>query len=80
MAAENGDDDMVAAARKVFKTKCFTTEQVKNLAVLFLKDEGRYKFFDAAYPFVSDSYNFPELEHQLSDEYFITRFKAMVRH
>lgn len=79
MAAEDNDDDMVAVARKIFKTKCFTTEQIKNLGVLFLKDEGRYKFFDAAYPFVSDTDNFAGLEAQLTEEYYINRFKAMVR-
>ncbi len=80
MAAENSDDDMVYVAKKVFKTKCFSAEQVKNLSVLFLKDEGKYKFFDAAYPFVSDSYNFAGLEAQLSDTYFINRFRVMLRH
>jgi Domain of unknown function (DUF4476) len=80
MAAQTGDDNMVDAARKLFKTKCFTTAQIKNLCVLFLNDEGRYKFFDAAYLFVSDSYNFGSLETLLTDSYFITRFKAMIRH
>lgn len=80
MAAENNDDDMVAIAKKAFKAKCYTTEQVKNLSVLFLKDEGKYKFFDAAYPFVTDTYNFASLETQLTDSYFITRFKVMLRH
>lgn len=79
MVAEDNDDDMVNAARKVFKTKCFTVEQIKNLSVLFLKDDGRYKFFDAAYPFVSDSYNFINLQKLLTEEYYINRFKAMVR-
>jgi Domain of unknown function (DUF4476) len=80
MAAEDNDDDMVAVAKKTFKTKCFNVEQVKNLAVLFLKDEGRYNFFDAAYPFVSDSENFATLRMQLTDEYYISRFNAMIRH
>jgi hypothetical protein len=80
MAAEITEDDMIDVAKKVFKTKCFTTIQVKNLCVLFLNDEGKYKFFDAAYPFVSDSYNFGSLQALLTDNYFITRFKAMVRH
>jgi Domain of unknown function (DUF4476) len=80
MAAEDNDDDMVTVAKKTFKTKCFTVEQVKNLAVLFLKDEGRYKFFDAAYPFVSDSENFGTLRSQLTDEYYISRFNAMIKH
>ncbi|GAB2818303.1 DUF4476 domain-containing protein [Ferruginibacter profundus] len=80
MAAEESEDKMVDLAKKLFRSKCFTTEQIKNLSVLFLKDEGKYKFFDAAYPFVSDSYNFGTLEAQLTDNYFITRFKAMIRH
>jgi hypothetical protein len=80
MAAETTDDDMVDAARKTFKIKCFTTSQIKNLCVLFLNDEGRYKFFDAAYPFVSDVYNFNTLEMLLTDNYFINRFKVMIRH
>jgi hypothetical protein len=80
MAAAGNDDDMLSMSKKVFKSKCFTTEQVKNLAVLFLKDEGKYKFFDVAYPFVSDSYNFSTLESQLTDDYYISRFKAMIHH
>ncbi len=80
MAAEDNDDGMISIAKKTFKSKCFTTEQVKNLSVLFLKDEGKYKIFDAAYPFVSDSYNFSSLETQLTDIYFINRFKVMIRH
>ncbi len=80
MAAEDNDAGMVDAAKKFFKSRCFTTEQVKNLSVLFLKNEGKYKFFDTAYPYVSDAYNFATLETQLSDSYFINRFKAMLRH
>ena len=71
-------DDMVTVARKVFKTRCFTVEQIKNLGVLFLKDDGKYKLFDAAYPFVSDSGNFSTLQSLLTDEYYINRFNAMI--
>lgn len=80
MAAENSDDEMLAAAKKVLKTKCFTTDQIKNLSVLFLTDEGKYKFFDLSYPFVSDSYNFSSLQVQLKEAYYIERFKVMIRH
>ena len=79
MAAEESDDDMVTAARKVFKTKCFTSEQVKNLCVLFLKDDGKYKFLDAAYPFVYDTDNFKQLGSLLTEEYYLNRFKAMIK-
>jgi len=78
MVAEKNDEDMIKIAKKVFKTKCFTTEQIKNLSALFLKDEGRYIFFDAAYPFAVDSDLYYTLEKELSDNYYITRFRAMI--
>jgi hypothetical protein len=80
MAAKAKDDDMIDVAKKQLKSTCFSTEQIKNLSVLFLDDEGRYKFFDAAYPFVYDSKKFSTLQEQLSDTYYINRFKAMIKH
>jgi len=79
MVATDGDDAMLAATKKIFKTKCFTTEQVRNLGTLFLNDAGRYNFFDAAYLAVSDRENFGQLESELKDAYYISRFKAMLR-
>ncbi len=79
MAAETNAEDMITAAKKRFKAACYSTEQIRNLSVLFLKDETRYNFFDAAYPFVHNTQNFPELVSALSDEYYISRFKAMLR-
>lgn len=78
MAGQNSDDAMIAEAKKTFKTKCFSTTQVRNLSALFLTDESKYKFFDAAYQYVSDLENFPTLQTALKDEYFINRFKAMI--
>ena len=78
MAGQNSDDAMTAEAKKTFKTKCFSTTQVRNLSALFLTDESKYKFFDAAYQYVSDLENFPTLQTALKDEYFINRFKAMI--
>lgn len=79
MAAETADDDMISEARKYFKTKCFTVLQLKNLSTLFLNDAGKYKFFDAAYTYVSDAENFISLQSEIKDEYYINRFKAMLR-
>jgi len=79
MAGVSSDDNMITEARKVFKVKCFTTQQVRNLSLLFLEDEGKYKFFDAAYDYVSDSENFASLQSELKRDYFINRFKAMLR-
>ncbi|UEG51266.1 DUF4476 domain-containing protein [Ferruginibacter lapsinanis] len=78
MAAADSEDDMVVAAKKIFKTKCFSTEQVKNLSFLFLKDDGKYQFFDAVYPYVTDQSAFETLQNQLKEEYYINRFKVMI--
>ena len=78
MAAENNNDDMIRVAKKIFRTKCFSTEQIKNLSFLFLTEEGKYIFLDAAYAYASDSDQYHLLESQLSDEYYINRFNAMI--
>ena len=78
IVGEKNDDDMVAEAKKVFKTKCFSTLQIKNLSALFLTEESKYKFFDAAYQYVSDLENFSTLQSELKEEYYINRFKAMI--
>jgi hypothetical protein len=78
MASETTDEDMVAEAKKVFKTKCFTTEQIKNLGALFLTSSGKYQFFDAAYLHVSDQENFSSLEPEIKDDYYLKRFKALI--
>jgi hypothetical protein len=79
MVAEDTDEAMVDAAKKLFKQKCYSVEQIKNLSLLFLNDAGKYKFFDAAYPYTSDTQNFASLEALLKDEYYIKRFKSMIR-
>ncbi len=78
MAAAIDNDAMIAEAKKIFKGMCFSTEQVKNLAYLFLTEQSRYQFFDAAYPAVADPANFNSLSVMLSDSYYINRFKAML--
>ena len=79
MAASSSDDAMLDAAKKTFKNTCFSVEQVKNLSALFLNDTGKYNFFDASYPHIFDSQNFGTLQIMLTDQYYISRFKAMIR-
>ena len=76
--SQNNDDYMIAEARKYFRSKCFTTEQIKNLSVLFLTNEGKYRFFDASYAHISDLENFPSLQSELKEDYYIKRFKAII--
>ncbi|MBL0155479.1 MAG: hypothetical protein IPP93_19290 [Chitinophagaceae bacterium] len=79
MAAVENNDDMISEAKKTFKTKCFSTVQIKNLSTLFLDELGKYHFFDEAYQYVSDPGNFPSLQAELKEEYYVNRFKAMLR-
>jgi hypothetical protein len=79
MAAAEGDDGMLLEAKNYFKTKCFSTGQVKNLGSMFLNDAGKYKFFDLAYSYVTDIDKFSVLQNELKEEYYINRFKAMLR-
>jgi Domain of unknown function (DUF4476) len=80
MAAKSGDDNMITEAKKYFKTKCFTTSQLKNLSALFLSDWGKFKFFDAAYPYVADEENFNSLQSEMKDVYYINRFNGLLHH
>ena len=79
MATATNDDGMLDEARKYFKLKCFSLSQVRNLGFLFLNDDGKYRFFDTSYNFVMDVENFGSLQSELKDEYYINRFKAMLR-
>ncbi|MBX9785270.1 MAG: hypothetical protein K2X48_18450 [Chitinophagaceae bacterium] len=78
MAAQSKEEAMVTEAKKVFKTKCFSTAQLKNLAVLFLTDEWRYRFYDAALPFVTDFNSFKSLAGTITDDYYKKRFLALL--
>jgi hypothetical protein len=79
MLAIENDDDKVQLARKFFKIKCFRTIQIRALSEVFPTDEGRYKFLDAAYSFVYDFGNYPQLAGLLTGQYYLNRFKAMIR-
>jgi len=79
MASAEGNQQMVDVASNYFKKTCFTVEQIKNLSFLFLDDEGKYRFFDQAYTHVSDLENFKGLQTEIKDEYYLNRFKAMLR-
>ena len=59
--------------------KCFTTEQIKNLGVLFLTDSGKYTFFETAKPHVSDVENFNKLSSQFTSTQFIEKFNLLIK-
>jgi hypothetical protein len=78
MAARTNDDGMLDEAKKYFKSKCFSTEQIKNLSTMFLSNAGKYNFFYVAYNYTTDIENFPSLQSELKDEDYIDRFKEML--
>jgi hypothetical protein len=78
MAGKITDESMIEEARKYFRTKCFTTEQIRYLSTLFLTSAGKYQFFDAAYDHTSNKEKFSSLQEEIKDAYYLKRFKALV--
>ncbi len=79
MLAVKTDDEKIALAKKLFRQKCVTVKQIKALNEVFVTDEGKYKWFDAAYPSAYDSYNYAQLTDLIKDSYYQGRFRAMIR-
>jgi hypothetical protein len=76
MLSANKDDDRILVAYKIFKTKCFSTNQVSALSEIFTTDAAKFKFLETAYPFVSDD-QFPELVNLLSDPVYAGKFRTL---
>jgi hypothetical protein len=70
------DEDRIVVARKVFKTKCFYTLQIRALSEVFTSDAGKFRFFEAAWPFAADEH-FGELSALLTDPAYVGKFKMM---
>jgi hypothetical protein len=70
------DEDRIAVAHKVFKSKCFSTRQIKALSEVFTSDAQKFRFLETAYPFVSDDH-FKELAELLADPVYSSKFRTM---
>jgi len=79
MAYETSDEKMIAEAKKYYKNKCFTTEQIKRLSTLFLSDEGRFSFFNVSIVSVADASQYHTLESEFIDPAFAARFKSLLQ-
>ena len=73
------DDGMITTFQRNTRGYCLETAQVKRLAQLVGTDEYRYRLLDMAYPKVYDSEKFADLSSLLIDNYYQSRFKAMLR-
>jgi len=78
MVMMTDEDEMISAALRDIKSKCYTTERIQNLSYVFTTDKGRYKLFDAAHPYVYDPTNYVQLERLLNQDYYINRFRALI--
>jgi hypothetical protein len=76
LLATLGEDARIAAAKKVFKLKCFSTNQLKGISEIFGSEGTKYKFLETAYPFVSDD-GFRELVTIFTDPVYIAKFKTL---
>jgi hypothetical protein len=71
------DEDRIAAALKIFRTKCFYTRQIRALSEVFTTDAARYRFFETAYPFAADEH-FHELGALFTDPVYANKFKTLM--
>lgn len=78
MVDKDTDEAMIDEAKKVFRSKCFTVEQLRYLSTLFMTSAAKYQFFDASFNYASDKQNFTTLKSEIKDEYYLNRFKALV--
>ena len=79
MSKGKSDNEMLFIAHQLFLKRCVNSKQVERLCLLFTNDMAKYNLFDDAYHYTVDLENFPALQSQLTDEYYIKRFKAMLR-
>jgi hypothetical protein len=77
MILEENEERMIDIAEKAFETTAFTTEMMKNVAVLFLKENNKLSFLLRAYKYVSDKQNFNSLSTLLSEEKNLIQFNHL---
>lgn len=78
MAGEKESEAMINEAKKEFKGRCFSVDQIRNLGNLFLNEAGKFQFYEVAYPNSSDKNGFAVLQAEFRDPYFVHRFKNLV--
>lgn len=78
LVEQEKETSMLEVAFAAFNERCFTTMQVKNLAVLFLSESSRYEFLQMVYPNVIDNQNYSSLTSLFEDAANQAKFKAIL--
>ncbi|MBU3714072.1 MAG: hypothetical protein FGM46_03900 [Ferruginibacter sp.] len=75
MVTQDNEGKMIDVAARAFRSKCYSTDYIMRLAVIFLKDDNRLQFLLNSRNAVSDAENFINLQTLLSEEKNILFFK-----
>jgi hypothetical protein len=75
MVSQDNEAKMIDVAARAFRSKCYSTDYIMRLAVIFLKDDNRLQFLLNSRNSVSDAENFINLQTLLSEEKNILFFK-----
>lgn len=77
MTQEDNEERMIEVAEKSFKDKCYSTDQVRYLAVLFINEDNRLAFIKMSVTFISDLSSFSTLQQLFNTEKNINSFKEI---
>lgn len=77
MILEENEERMISISEKAFEQLAYTTDMVKNLSVLFLKEKNKLTFLLNAYKYVSDKQNYRPLSTVLSEEKSLIQFNQL---
>jgi hypothetical protein len=77
MILEENEERMISISEKAFEQLAYSTDMVKNLSVLFLKEKNKLTFLLNAYKYVSDKQNYRLLSTVLSEEKSLIQFNQL---
>ena len=77
MTQEDNEVKMIEVAEKAFKDKCFNTDQIRYLAVLFINEDNRLAFIKMSVTYTSDLSMFGSLQQLFNTEKNIKSFKEI---
>ncbi len=78
MSQKDTDDGMITQAKTAFKSRCYTTAQIKYLSSMFLSNAGKYNFYEAALPHIADTENFASLGSEINDQFYKEKFNTLI--
>ncbi len=78
MVKEDDEGKMLTIAGEAMKEKCFYTEQLRNLAVLFLNEDNRLSYLVSSYRYCIDKEKYTSLSSLLNQEKNINTFKEQI--